>query len=99
MKDDKPMMKEITIQPVLNGYLCHVGCQRVVFTDRKTLLASLNEYLDTPEAVEKRFLEQAVNKMEPGPCVADVPRRVTYMTEAQCEAAAQPVTGLGQRIR
>lgn len=59
------MIKEIQIRPALNGYVCRVGCQEVVFNDRQVLLLSLREYLDQPEEVEARFLNLALNKMPP----------------------------------
>ena len=64
------MTREITIQPVLNGYVCVVGCQRVAFTDKQTMLGQLSEYLDKPDEVEQRYIERAVNKMPavPQPC-------------------------------
>jgi len=64
------MTREIIIQPVLNGYVCVVGCQRVAFTDKQTMLGQLSEYLDKPDEVEQRYIERAVNKMPavPQPC-------------------------------
>ena len=65
------MTREIIIQPVLNGYVCVVGCQRVAFTDKQTMLEQLSEYLDKPDEVEQRYIERAVNKMGPAvpqPC-------------------------------
>lgn len=64
------MTREIIIKPVLNGYVCDVGCQRVVFTDKQTMLNQLSEYYDKPEEVEQRYIQRAVNKMQavPEPC-------------------------------
>ena len=79
------MTREIIIKPVLNGYVCDVGCQRVVFTDKQTMLTQLSEYLDKPEEVEKRFIERAVNKMPdvPMPCAPPSDcNRVMAATEA-----------------
>ena len=55
---------------MLNGYVCVVGCQRVAFTDKQTMLGQLSEYLDKPDEVEQRYIERAVNKMPavPQPC-------------------------------
>lgn len=58
------MTRTISIRPVLNGFVCHVGCQEVTFTDKQTMLNQLSEYYDNPKAVEKRFLERAVNKLQ-----------------------------------
>lgn len=84
------MTRVIIITPVLNGYVCDVGCQRVVFTDKQTLLHELSGYYDKPEETEKRYIERAVNKMQPGPCQIEA---------QQCENRRVPnpeyaVTGL-----
>lgn len=61
------MTREITITPVLNGFVCKVGCQKVVFESVSGLLRELGEYLSDPDGVEKRFVANAVNKMSIGP--------------------------------
>jgi len=70
------MTREITICPVLNGYVVRVGCQQVVFDDRTKLLLELDAYLKNPEETEKRYIGNALNKMpgpETAPCVAEAP--------------------------
>lgn len=64
------MTRQIIITPVLNGFVADVGCQRVVFTDKQTMLAQLSEYYDKPEEVEKRFIATAINKVE-GPQIGN----------------------------
>jgi hypothetical protein len=62
------IMRPITINPALNGYICQVGCQTVVFESAESLLSALRDYLKDPIGTEKRFRENAVNKMpEPQP--------------------------------
>ena len=61
------MTREITIQPVLNGYICIVGCQRVVFQDRNQMLSEIGKYLAKPDDTEKRYVKEAVNKMPDTP--------------------------------
>ena len=51
-------MHDIKIKAVLNGYICQVGCQTVVFGSRKKLLKELDRYLNNPAAVEKEYLEK-----------------------------------------
>lgn len=58
----KDRMREVIIKPVLNGWVCHVGCQVVVFNTAEQLLTELGAYLRDPHEVEKRFSEQSVNK-------------------------------------
>lgn len=61
------MTREINIKPVLNGFICKVGCQTVVFGDVATLASNIERYYKNPEAVEKEFIAKAVNKMMDGP--------------------------------
>lgn len=55
------MTREITIVPVLNGYILNVGCQRVVFQDRAQMLTEIEVYLKYPEQTEQRYLNNRVN--------------------------------------
>lgn len=56
------MTREITITPVLNGWVCRVGCQTVVFTEKAIMLARLSDYYSDPNGMEKQFVGNAVNK-------------------------------------
>ena len=55
------MIREISIVPVLNGWIVRVGCQTVVFTSADALLGALRRYLEDPIATEEQFLQTAVN--------------------------------------
>lgn len=55
------MIRDITIYPVLNGFVVHAGCQRIVFTTANDMLANLEKYYNAPDEVEKHFLEKSVN--------------------------------------
>lgn len=68
-------MKNVTIRPVLNGWICRVGCSEVVFTDRKAMLLDLDAYIKNPQAVEKTYLDNAVNKEVLPPTEEDRPDR------------------------
>lgn len=81
------MTREIVITPVLNGFICKVGCQKVVFESIPRLIVGLEEYLHNPDIVEKKYIKEAVNKMEPQlqPQVdvcdsGESPVRATYRT-------------------
>jgi hypothetical protein len=65
------MTRQVTISPVLNGFMLHVGCQTVVFESAKKMLDELGQYYAAPDAVEHRFIKNAVNKtmLEPVPPV------------------------------
>lgn len=55
--------KVIQIEPVLNGYVVHVGCQRVVFESREKLILELGHYYAQPLQTEKDYLKNALNPM------------------------------------
>lgn len=50
-------MRQITITPVLNGFIVGVGCQTLVYTDRNKLLGDLASYMQAPDETEKRIIE------------------------------------------
>lgn len=54
--------RKITIEPVLNGYLCRVGCQTLVFTSMDGMINELREYLVDPDAKEKAMAKSALHK-------------------------------------
>lgn len=58
------MTREIIITPVLNGWLCKVGCTSVVFNKRSDLLDELDKYLKDPDGTEKLYLANAVNRLD-----------------------------------
>jgi hypothetical protein len=55
------MRREITIGYALNGYVCRVGCQLVVFQKRNELVCAISDYLQDPEGTEEKFKKEAVN--------------------------------------
>ncbi len=83
------MVREITITPVLNGFVCKVGCQKVVFQSIAEMTQKIQEYYEHPEVVEKVFLAKAVNKMADGPQVVEAPRAC----EEACDRQTQPMGG------
>lgn len=93
------MIREIQISPVLNGYIVKVGCQTVVFDSRDELLTSLSSYLKDPDAIEKFYLMNAVNKM-PEACVERAPSSLGDMVNAkQAIPQTQPYSNVDPRIR
>jgi len=62
------MTREIKITPALNGFVCKVGCQTVVFVSISEMVRNIEAYYKNPEALEKEFVAKAVNKMNNGPC-------------------------------
>ena len=55
-------MRTVTVTAVLNGWMVKVGCQTLVYSDQKSLLKDLGEYMANPQAKEKKFISSAVNK-------------------------------------
>ena len=47
--------------------MCKVGCQTVVFNTVSDLARNIEAYYKNPDAVEKEFIAEAVNKMDEGP--------------------------------
>lgn len=78
-------MREIHIKLALNGFICQIGCQTVVFNTHIALLQELERYLENPKSVESEFIEKAVNKMH-----AALLEPATYQTNA-CEVPCNPV--------
>lgn len=52
--------RTITIEPVLNGLMCHIGCQRAVFESPAKMLAELKAYYEKPDETEKKYLEESL---------------------------------------
>jgi len=50
------MLRPITINPVLNGFVVQFGCQQLAYTDTTKMLGDLGDYLREPEETEKKML-------------------------------------------
>lgn len=48
----------LKIQPVLNGFIVHVGCQQVVYTTTASLAAAIESYYENPEGYARRMLNE-----------------------------------------
>ena len=57
------MIREIKINPVLNGFVVDIGCQKIVFTDAKLMAKKLVEYYtaENPNEVEDDWLSNSTN--------------------------------------
>lgn len=49
-------MRNITLYPVLNGWVIKCGCQMVAFTDKEKLLKVMRDWLSDPAMAEKAFI-------------------------------------------
>lgn len=79
------MIREITITPVLNGFVCKVGCQKVVFDSLATMVREIEVYYRNPEGTEKRYIKEAINKVNcDGPLV-------TTAEAGDCEVRQAPI--------
>jgi hypothetical protein len=89
------MTREIIITPVLNGFICKVGCQRVVFESVATLVQNLEVYLKDPNVTEERFIRDAVNKMPDQTQCMPTPacdEAINTVRDGQCEdRGPQPI--------
>ena len=59
-------MKKVTIKPVSNGFRVKVGCTEVVFTSVKMLLKELEDYINDPDKMEKKYTKNPLNKNNGG---------------------------------
>jgi hypothetical protein len=93
------MPREITIRPVLNGFVVDVGCQRVVFSTTKQLGIAVEEYYNHPDEVEAKYRENAVNKiMNEGTCAAPPPPSAMNIAGTDCAAQERdPRPAIGRR--
>jgi len=62
-------MRDVKITAVLNGWIVKVGCQTLVYNDKKILLHDLGAYMADPKGTEQAFIKNAVNKR----LIADAP--------------------------
>ena len=49
--------RQITINPVANGYSISIGCQTFVFESMVSMLSRIEEYYNSPSEVEQYFNE------------------------------------------
>ena len=73
------IMKDITIKPALNGWKVQVGCQEILFTDRKKMVAEISRYINDPDDVEEEYISRAKNTINIGKHVAG---RLTISSES-----------------
>jgi len=88
-------MYQITIDGVLNGFVCKVGCQELVFTSASDLCDALAKYLKDPRETEKKFLENRlptasiripVPHVAPAPVGPAAPGGMTAAPDDRCRA-------------
>jgi hypothetical protein len=51
------MIRDLRIEPILNGFIVQAGCQRLAYTSVDELITDIGSYLREPEATEKRILK------------------------------------------
>ena len=54
--DEKKKYREIRIEPVLNGFIVHIGCKKAVFNDYREMVKELKGYYDDPQKVEDYYI-------------------------------------------
>lgn len=91
------MLRPITINPVLNGFVVQFGCQQLAYTNTTKMLGDLGDYLREPEETEKKLLKEecfnrrhtlGVDTLQPAPCPDEAPLGLrvpadTYQTATQ----------------
>lgn len=88
-------MREVTISPVLNGWIVKVGCQTLVYDDKGDLLRDFVSFLADPAKTEKRILETAVNRQITMPGLGAAAVGVGQMNTTDEEPGANRGLGIG----
>lgn len=83
------VMREVTVRPVLNGFVVQVGCQTLVFNRIEDVTENLVAYQKDPEGTEKKFAENAVNKTLGGGPVPEPVDRMNRRNELVSSARLQ----------
>lgn len=52
---------QIVIHKVMNGFVVQVGCQQLVFEERRKLIEELDRYFGDPLGVEKEYITKYSN--------------------------------------
>lgn len=82
-------MREINIRPALNGWVCQVGCQTIVFNDKGHMLGEIGRYIDDPKAIEAEYWKHSPNKqLKPEPCPEPT---ASYREAEQPRAEREPL--------
>lgn len=85
--------RNINIEPVLNGFVVHVGCQRVVITSVDELSHKIGAYYRNPTAMEEAYLKSKVNDTmadQPNVCEAPIrPEALRSPSPYPCETAQE----------
>lgn len=92
------MQTEISIRPVLNGWLVGAGCQVLAYENKQKLLLDLGEWLERPNETEARILKEAQNNkilmQQPGRAVGIR----TFPPNQVDEAEGSSQTGAGGNL-
>lgn len=54
-------IRNISIEPTMNGYIVKIVCQSLSFESRTNLLSELGKYLDNPQQMEKEYVARYGN--------------------------------------
>ncbi len=77
------MIRAFEVRPVLNGYIVSIGCQTLVFNDRRNMVNLMDDYLKNPDEIEAAILKNACNAKhlkpdQPTECDAPPPQPEHY---------------------
>lgn len=64
------MVRNIHITPVMNGFICQIGCQQVVFNSIGEMTDGIAKYYRNPREVEDFWVKNALNKTLENPVIA-----------------------------
>lgn len=84
--------RTIVIEPVLNGFVIQVGCQRVVVKNVGELSGEIARYYANPELTEKSYIQNAVNKTMDSPVpVVPTHRQILRSQTDECAKMPEPI--------
>jgi hypothetical protein len=79
-------MIDFTVKKGVMGYIVTIGCQTAGFSNKEDLLKAITEYVNDPEATEKKYYVEKYPRLRDLP---DIDHRTFGMTATQVAAKQQ----------
>lgn len=57
-------MRDFTVKQGVRGYIVNIGCQVAGFTTKEDLLKAITEYVNDPEATEKKYYSKRLFEVD-----------------------------------
>ena len=79
-------MRDFTVKKGVMGYIVTIGCQVAGFSNKEDLLKAISEYVNDPEATEKKYYIEKYHRVGDLP---DIDHRTFGRTATQVAAQQQ----------